>query len=86
MRILYVAMKYDYGKPEQGYSFEHYNFYDSLHHMGHKIIYFDFMTLMQKHGRKRMNDLLLETVMKEKKRKNIKFKSPLKIKFAKSDA
>ena len=24
MRILYVAMKYAYGKPEQGCSFEHY--------------------------------------------------------------
>jgi len=66
MRILYVAMKYDYGKLEQGYSFEHYNFYHSLLHMGHDIIYFDFMTLMQKYGRKRMNRLLLEAVRAKK--------------------
>ena len=66
MRILYVAMKYDYGKPEQGYSFEHYNFYDSLLHMGHDILYFDFMTLMQEQGKDRMNRKLLEVVKAEK--------------------
>ena len=55
MRILYVALKYDYGKLEQGYSFEHHNFYHSLLHMGHDILYFDFMTLMQEHGRESMN-------------------------------
>ena len=66
MRILYVAMKYDYGKPEQGYSFEHYNFYHSLLHMGHDIIYFDFMTLMQEHGKEWMNSRLLEIVEAEK--------------------
>lgn len=62
MRILYVAMKYDYGKPGQGYSFEHYNFYHSLLHMGHEIVYFDFMTMMQKRGREWMNRRLLEIV------------------------
>lgn len=66
MRILYVAMKYDYGKPEQGYSFEHYNFFDSLLHMGHDITYFDFMSLMQRDGRRQMNERLLETVKTEK--------------------
>ena len=66
MRILYVAMKYDYGRPEQGYSFEHYNFYHSLHHMGHDILYFDFMTLMQKHGKDWMNRRLLEVAEAEK--------------------
>lgn len=66
MLILYVAMKYDYGKPEQGYSFEHYNFYDSLHNMGHDILYFDFMTLMNEHGRDWMNRRLLEVAKVEK--------------------
>jgi spore maturation protein CgeB len=66
MLILYVAMKYDYGKPEQGYSFEHYNFYHSLLHMGHDILYFDFMTLMQQHGRDWMNRHLLEVARAEK--------------------
>ncbi|RPH82022.1 MAG: hypothetical protein EHM80_00425 [Nitrospiraceae bacterium] len=66
MRILYVAMKYDYGKPEQGLSFEHYNFYHSLLHMGHDILYFDYMTLMQQHGQDRMNRRLKEVVAEEK--------------------
>ena len=26
MLVFYVGMKYDYCRPEQGYSFEHYNF------------------------------------------------------------
>jgi len=66
MLILYVAMKYDYGRPESGYSFEHYNFYDALHHMGHDLLYFDFMTLMQERGREWMNRRLLEIVRTEK--------------------
>jgi spore maturation protein CgeB len=66
MRILYVAMKYDYGRPEQGLGFEHYNFYHSLVHMGHDILYFDYMTLMQKHGRNWMNRRLLEVVRLER--------------------
>ena len=66
MRILYAAMKYDYGKPEQGLSFEHFNFYHSLLHMGHDILYFDYMTLMQQHGRAWMNRRLQEVVASEK--------------------
>ncbi|HBR48645.1 MAG TPA: hypothetical protein DEA71_01040 [Nitrospira sp.] len=66
MRILYVAMKYDYGRPNQGPSFEHYNFYDCLLKMGHDILYFDFMTLMQEHGRTWMNTRLMEVAKTEK--------------------
>lgn len=66
MRILYVAMKYDYGRPNQGLSFEHYNFYDCLLQMGHDIVYFDFMTLMQEHGRTWMNNRLMEVAKTEK--------------------
>ncbi len=66
MRILYAALKYDYGQSDRGYSFEHYNFYHSLLHMGHDIIYFDFMTIMQEHGKKEMNRRLLDVVLTEK--------------------
>lgn len=66
MLILYVAMKFDYGKPERGLSFEHYNFYDSLVHMGHDILYFDFMTMLQKQGQERMNQRLVEVIRVEK--------------------
>jgi spore maturation protein CgeB len=66
MRILYAAMKYDYGRPEQGVSFEHCNFYDSLAHMGHDILYFDFMTLLKKYGRDSMNRRLAEVAKSER--------------------
>jgi len=65
MRILYVAMKYDYGFPVRGYSFEHWNFYDSLMHMGHEVIYFDFKSLYNELGRKAMNDRLWQVVREE---------------------
>ncbi|MEJ2724563.1 MAG: hypothetical protein P8175_07955, partial [Deltaproteobacteria bacterium] len=60
MLILYVASKYDYGKPQQGYSFEHYNFYDALVNMGQDVLYFDFLTLLKKRGRRWMNRRLVE--------------------------
>jgi spore maturation protein CgeB len=66
VRILYVAMKYDYGKPERGLSFEHWNFYDSLARMGHDLLYFDFMTLYQERGRESMNRRLLDVARAER--------------------
>lgn len=69
MKILYIVMKYNMGHPEQGYSYEHYNFYDSLVRMDnskHEIIYFPFDEILLKHGRDKMNDLLIEKVNTEK--------------------
>lgn len=66
MKILYVAPKYDYGKRERGFSFEHYNFFDTLFNMGNDIVYFDYIDILKKIGKARMNDLLLETFEKEK--------------------
>lgn len=66
MRILYTAMKYDYGIPGQGYSFEHENFYDTLVHMGYDILYFDFMSIYQELGSEELNRRLWETVKTEK--------------------
>lgn len=66
MLILYVALKYDYGKPEQGYSIEHTNFYDSLMNMGHSIIYFDYGSLILELGKEKMNQKLLDIVKTEK--------------------
>lgn len=66
MKILYVAMKYDYGNPARGLSFEHENFYSALTALGHDLHYFDFMTLGQELGRAEMNRRLLETAQAEK--------------------
>lgn len=65
MKILYVALKHDYGEVERGLSFEHHNFYESLHFMGHDILYFDFMGLLEKRSRDWMNRRLLEVVKSE---------------------
>ena len=48
LRILYVALAYDYGDASRGRSFEHWNFYDSLRMMGHEITYFDYPSIMAK--------------------------------------
>jgi len=66
MRILYAALKYDYGDPAAGLGFEHYNFFDTLHRMGHDIQYFDFGTLVQKQGREVMNQNLVERAKTDK--------------------
>lgn len=66
MRILYVAMQYDYGDRSRGYGFEHYNFFDALHNMGHDLLYFDFASLLQQYGRAAMNRRLREVAKAEK--------------------
>jgi spore maturation protein CgeB len=43
VRIFYVGMAYDYGKPERGPSFEETNFRSALEGMGHDVVAFDFM-------------------------------------------
>jgi len=60
--ILYVGIKYDYGHPEWGLSYEHYNFYQTFLNMGYSLIYFDYMRLSQKYGIDVMSELLWEAV------------------------
>ncbi len=59
-RVLYVALRYDYGRPEQGYSFEHWNFFHTLHAMGCDVTYFDVATLLQRRTRAGAAALLRE--------------------------
>ncbi len=69
MKILFVALKHDTGKPERGLSVEYYNFYDTLAKMDngrHKVLYFAFDEIMRESGHKAMNQKLLETVSSEK--------------------
>lgn len=42
MRILYVAMAYDYGDPARGPGFEETNFRSALEGMGHELVAYDF--------------------------------------------
>ncbi len=69
MKILYIALKFDYGDPLRGFSFEHYNFYDTLVHMNnkeHDVIYFPFDEIMLKKGEKGMNRELLKVALEER--------------------
>jgi spore maturation protein CgeB len=65
MRILYVAPKYDYGKPEQGFSFEHYNFYDFFERSGHQITYADTLNLLKELGKDGLNQRLWDIAQSE---------------------
>jgi spore maturation protein CgeB len=69
MKILYVAKKYDYGRPELGLSFAHYNFYDTLTKMNqgeNQVIYFAIDELMrQKKDAEEINEDLLKVIDQE---------------------
>lgn len=66
MRVLYVGAKYDYGKPEQGYSFEHCNLFDPLRRAADEVVYFDYVTLARQLGQSGMNRRLAEVVASDK--------------------
>jgi spore maturation protein CgeB len=62
MRVIVVAMLYDYGIEERGYSYEYYNFYQPLKEMYGDVQMFDFMTLFKQKGKQSMNQELLYLV------------------------
>lgn len=66
MRMLCVMQKYNFGVTEKGLSQEYIDIYDTLVRMGHDVTFFDFMGLFVKHGKKRMNDLLIEEVERQR--------------------
>jgi len=55
MRILYVAMAHEYGRPELGPSFEEMNFRSALEGMGHDLHPFDFRARFDAVGREAMS-------------------------------
>jgi spore maturation protein CgeB len=66
MKIIIVAMLYDYGIEERGYSYEYYNFYQPLKEMYGDVQMFDFMTLFKQKGKQSMNQELLSLVKESK--------------------
>src|SRR5437870_2678934 len=60
MRILYVAMRHEYGDPERGPSFEETNFRSALEGMGHELIRFEFMERGKRDGVAQMRRDLIE--------------------------
>lgn len=69
MKILFIATKYDYGNPHRGLSYEYYNFWDTLKKMDnekHVVEYFPYDEIILKHGKEKMNKMLVEVVKKER--------------------
>jgi spore maturation protein CgeB len=66
MRILYAAHKFDYGETARGFSFEHFNLFDSLLSLGHEILYFDLGPLRKPDLRDKLNQKLLEIAKSHK--------------------
>jgi spore maturation protein CgeB len=60
VRVLYVAMRHDYGDPRRGLSFEETNFRSALEGMGHEVLAFDFMERARRDGVARMRSDLIE--------------------------
>ena len=59
MKILLACMLHTYGDPKREYSYEYFNFYQSLKQMGHEVELFDYMGELQALGREGMNQKLL---------------------------
>ena len=63
LSVLFIGLKYDYGVPERGESFEHATFFDVLTHMNNvQATLFPFDEITRARGRKEMNAHLLDTV------------------------
>lgn len=65
-KILVVIMQYGYGKKELGINTEYSNLYLTLKGMAEETHLFDYMTRIQEVGREKMNQELLQTVIKLK--------------------
>jgi spore maturation protein CgeB len=59
MRILYIAMRHEYGNPTRGLSFEETNFRSALEAIGHDLVAFDFMEHVKSHGVEKMRRMLV---------------------------
>lgn len=62
MKILLSCMLHSYGNPSREYSYEYFNFYQTLQHMGHEVELFDYMGEIHTLGRDAMNQKLLARV------------------------
>ena len=60
--ILYVGIKYDYGRMDWGLSYEHHNFYQTFINMGYSMINFDYFTLYHQFGAEVVSKMLDEAV------------------------
>jgi spore maturation protein CgeB len=62
LRVMFAAAKFDYGDSRRGLGIEENYFLNALVAMGHEVIRFDSVGLARRHGQRKANDLLRETV------------------------
>lgn len=60
MKVLLVSMLHAYGDSSREYSYEYFNFFQSLKQMGHEVELFDYMGEIHAQGKAEMNRRLLE--------------------------
>lgn len=67
MKVLFCGLKYEYGKPAAGPSFEYQNFYESLAAMPEvEADFFAIDELLEQNGRDKMNELLIKQVQEQR--------------------
>lgn len=65
-KVLYIALKYDYGEPSRGLSYEEYNFYYTLKNMKDiEIIRFDYYSICDQYGKNIANNMIKEVALLE---------------------
>ena len=65
-KVLYLALKYDYGVKSRGLSYEEYNFFHTLKNMSDiELIRFDFYSIYSKYGKKYANQMIKEMALLE---------------------
>lgn len=65
-RILYVALKYDYGDKARGLSYEEYNFFYTLKNIDDiEVVYFDYYSICSKYGEIIANSMLKQAALLE---------------------
>jgi spore maturation protein CgeB len=67
LKVLYVGLKYDYGDPRRGFSYEYVNFFGTLSRMQNvRMELFAFDEVLKSKGRKLMNQALIDQVVESK--------------------
>ncbi len=66
MHVLYIGMRYEYGNPERGPSFEEMNFRSALEGMGQRVTAYDFMARGQELGYEAMRAELVSLAAEAK--------------------
>lgn len=65
-KVLYIALKYDYGDKSRGLSYEEYNFYYTLKNMGIvDVVRFDYYSICSKYGASTANLMLKNVILLE---------------------